>query len=100
MPLLHIALQEGFSGDDVRVHVNGRLVFDKKEVKTRMQIGLADSVDVTVPNTDVEVGIEVLSRTVSTTLALTLERPLYLAISLTGRGDITHRISHEPFGYA
>jgi hypothetical protein len=100
MAQLHIALQEGFDGDEVRVHVGGRLVYQKKGVTTRMQIGLADSFDVTPSDSDVEVRLEVPSRTASSVLSLKLDRPLYLAVSLTRRGDIHHQVSHEPFKYA
>jgi hypothetical protein len=35
MALLHIALQEGFTGDDVVVRVQGEEVFRKEDVTTR-----------------------------------------------------------------
>ncbi len=46
MVLLHIAFQEGFTDDTVVVRVNGREVFRKGSVKTRLQIGYADSFEV------------------------------------------------------
>ena len=46
MPTLKIDLQEGFGGDHVVVQVDDSVVYDKKDVRTRMQLGLADSVQV------------------------------------------------------
>ena len=47
MPRLHIALQEGFAGDPVSINVDGREIYRKASVRTRTQIGLADSVETT-----------------------------------------------------
>jgi hypothetical protein len=46
MPTLKIDLQEGFDGDHVIVEVDGRVVLDKDGVRTRMQVGLAESLQV------------------------------------------------------
>jgi hypothetical protein len=46
VPTLKIDLREGFEGDHVVARVDGRVVYDKPGVRTRMQIGLADSVEV------------------------------------------------------
>jgi hypothetical protein len=48
MPTLKIDLQDGFSGDHVVMQIDGRVVYDRSEVKTRMQVGLADSAQVEV----------------------------------------------------
>ena len=47
MPRLHIALQEGFAGDPVSISVDGREIYRKDGVRTRTQIGLADSIETT-----------------------------------------------------
>ena len=43
MPLLHIALQEGFENDSVAMRINGAEIFNKPQVPRRRQIGFADS---------------------------------------------------------
>jgi hypothetical protein len=48
MPILTIDLQEGFTRDHVVIEVDGHEVFNKQEIKSRMQIGLADSTQVEV----------------------------------------------------
>jgi hypothetical protein len=45
MSLLHIALQEGFSNDEVRIKVNGAQLGSLTGVTTKNQIGFAESLD-------------------------------------------------------
>ncbi|MFE0186774.1 hypothetical protein [Streptomyces sp. NPDC059008] len=60
MNVLKIALEEGFSGQHVVVSVDGTVVLDETDVRTRLQIGLARSVEVQVPDGghSVEVRVE------------------------------------------
>jgi hypothetical protein len=46
---LTIALEEGFQGQHVVVVVDGDVVLDESDVRTRTQIGLARSVPVRMP---------------------------------------------------
>lgn len=105
--LLHIALQEGFANDSVVVRVNGAEAYRKAGVKTRMQIGLADSVDVDVPahgsdidaqSTMAKVEVEIPKRRLKTTLAVNLAETTHIGISINA-GKIVARLSREPFGY-
>jgi hypothetical protein len=99
MALLHIALQEGFSNDSVEIQIDGKEVFRKTEIKTRNQIGFADSFDLNLPQGSVRLSISVPTRQASETITLLLEDPVYLGISLTREGKITYQISGEPFRY-
>ncbi len=45
MPTLQIDLQEGFDRETVAIQVDGREVFQKPDVTTKAQIGLADRVE-------------------------------------------------------
>lgn len=56
---LTIALEEGFEGQHVVVVVDGDVVLDDPEVRTRMQIGLARSVPVRLPQGDHSIGVRV-----------------------------------------
>jgi hypothetical protein len=96
---LHIALQEGFTGDSVTIAINGQEVLRKQDVKTRLQTGYADAVEVQVPAGAVAVQIDVLSRQTAATQTLQVTQPVYLGVSLTAEGSITSRVSHEPFRY-
>jgi hypothetical protein len=97
--LLHVALQEGFTNDSVQILVNGREVFKKQDITTKTQIGFADSVELDIPKQPATVRVEVSSRLASETIALPEEDAVFLGISLSRDGKITHRISKEPFGY-
>jgi hypothetical protein len=58
MPTLKIDLQEGFDNDHVVVRVDGRVVYDKPDVRTRTQLGLADSIEMdTGPKAEVVVSL-------------------------------------------
>ena len=49
MAKLHIALQAGFVGDTVSIHIDGREVFSQSGVTNRDHSGPAGTVDVNVP---------------------------------------------------
>ena len=97
MPRLHIALQEGFAGDPVRISVDGRDVYRKDGVRTRTQIGLADSVETT--HDPGSATIEIRARDSSATITPILTGDLFLAVSLSPDGRIVHRSSAQPFRY-
>jgi hypothetical protein len=87
MALLHIALQEGFTGDDVVVRA-------QEDVTTRLQIGYADSFEVRVEG---EVKIEVLLplKSLSETIMLQVPPTEYLGVSIN-EGRIDYRTTREP----
>jgi hypothetical protein len=97
MPLLHVALQEGFGGEPVAVSVNDRELFRKDDVRTRTQIGRADSFELTVPAGDARIGVT--ARGTTTQIPVSLSADLYVGVSLTPEGTIVHKQSTEPFGY-
>ena len=98
MAVLHIALEEGFSDDQVAVSVDDGEVLRREGVSTRMQLGLADSADATVePGRHV---VTVSARGASQTIDVEVEDEVFLGISLSRSGDaIEHRLSGQPFGY-
>ena len=99
MPLLHIALQEGFNGDDVVLEVGGREVFRQSGVKTRTQIGLAASHELQVPNGATEVRISLPKRSLNATVSVDVTEDIYLGFSVSPEGKLQHVVSKEPFGY-
>ena len=98
MAVLHIALEEGFSDDEVTVAVDDAEVLRRAGLSTRMQLGLAEATDATV-----EPGRHVVSvsvRGISQAIEVEVEHELFLGISLSRSGDaIEHRVSDQPFGY-
>lgn len=98
MASLHIALEEGFEGDLVVVRVNGRDVYDKQDVKTRLQIGLADSFNTSVERGKAQVEIAVPTRKLTEKLSVDVDDRIFVGASLQGDA-IRCRVSKEPFGY-
>ena len=99
MPVLHIALHEGFLDDTVEIDVNGREVFRRDGVTTRLQIGKADSFDTTVEGDSATVHVTLPGRNVSEKIVVPeVSSTVYLAVSIEN-GKVAHRISSEPFGY-
>jgi hypothetical protein len=99
MPLLHVAFQEGFSGDQVVARLNGEEIFRKSGMKTRLQTGFADSVEVEAPDGPATLAIELPDRNISQSIPITVSGPTYVGISLSSNAQVTHKISQEPFGY-
>jgi hypothetical protein len=95
MALLHIALQEGFMGDDVVVRVQGEEVFCKEDVTTRPQIGYADSFEVRAEGEDVKIEVLLPLKKLSETIMLQVPPTEYLGVSLN-EGRIDYRTKREP----
>ena len=97
--LLHIALQEGFHHDGVRVTVDAREALANADLTTRRQTGYAGSVDVDVTRSPVVVEVVLGKRGVTQRQSVSVDRPTYVGLSLTPEGKLVWRTSHEPFGY-
>jgi hypothetical protein len=54
---LRIALEEGFEGEAVVVDVNGSTVLERDDVRTRMQVGFAERLEVPVEEGDAVVEV-------------------------------------------
>jgi hypothetical protein len=98
MALLHIALQEGFTGEPVIVRIDGKEAYRKEQLKTKLQIGYADSFEVNVEEGPVKVEILVPTKGLSESFEVQVLSPVYVGVSID-QGRISHRISSEPFGY-
>ena len=95
MPELNIDLQEGFEGDRVEIQVDGRTV-SRDSVKTRYQIGLADSIRISAGADAKLVTVTLPDRGLSGTFELT--GAPYLAVSIKD-GAVAFTPSHESFRY-
>lgn len=101
MPLLHIALQEGFEQEEVVLQINGKEVFHKSGVTTLTQIGFADSVESEVAAGPVQVEIDLPRRHAREALIVRLNStPIYLKVSVTPEGRIEAVPSETAFRYA
>jgi hypothetical protein len=97
MALLHIALQEGFTGEPLRISVDGQEIFNKDLVRTRPQIGHADHID--TQHAPGPVTIVVTARGSSATITHTLTGDAFIGVSITPDGHIIHRVSQDAFRY-
>ena len=98
MSLLQIALQEGFEDETVVIRAAGEEVFRKDNVRTKLQIGFADSFEVNVEGSPITIEIDLPARNLTESIEVQAPNTVYLGLSLIG-GKIRHRISSEPFGY-
>jgi len=100
MPLLHVDFQEGFLDDAVVVRVNNE-EYRKPRVRTRLQTGYADSLEVDVRESKVDVEVILPSRGLSKSIHVVFDKSdaVYLGLSVTAEGEISERVSYEPFGY-
>ncbi len=84
---MRIYLTEGFTGEPVRITVNGSPVFDRPDVRTNWSVGLAATA-VTDAVGQVSVGVEVPGRGLRAehTMAASEERALLVALQPVGIG--------------
>jgi hypothetical protein len=97
MPRLSIDLQDGFEHDEVVIFVDGEERARRSDVTTKKLYGLAETIELTVPEGSVELRIK--TRNASKTLRLDATRDLWIGVSLQG-GEIRAAVSVEPYGYA
>jgi hypothetical protein len=100
MPSLRIDLREGFLDDTVVVRINNE-EYHKPRVSTRLQLGYADSLEIDVRESTVDVDVVLPSRGLSKSIPIVFDKAdtVYLGLSVTAEGEISERISYEPFGY-
>jgi hypothetical protein len=98
--LVSIALEEGFLDDRVRLRVGGREVADLPSVSTRVQIGLAHTLELELEAADSTLTVELPDKQVEKTVPLT-GSPAYVGISIGDDGrTLAVRSGEAPAGYA
>lgn len=98
MALLHIALQEGFADDTVVIRIDGEKVFRKGNVKTRHQIGYADSFETIVEEGSVNIEVSLPLKNLSEAIVLQVSSATYVRVSIL-EDRIDYRISDRRFRY-
>jgi hypothetical protein len=99
MGTLRIDLQDGFDNDDVRIKVNGKEVYHRGDVTTKLLLGLADTTQTKVDDGAAEVEVAVPSRGLSQTERVEARGNVYLGVSVEA-GRLRLNKSETPFGYA
>ncbi len=94
---LTVDLQDGFDGVTVVVIVNGRTVAELESVTTDEMLGLAESVEVEIPEGSTELTVRVGDE-LEGDVAFDADGERFVGVSLTG-GRLVTNVSEEPFGY-
>jgi len=98
MRTLYIDLQEGFNNDTVIILVNGEEIFRKDGVQTKLLLGFSETLSVPVSTGEVELKIQVPSRSLDDEFKFTIQKNLYVGISITDLG-IETIVTDAPFMY-
>ena len=98
MPTVHVALEEGFEDDEVEVRVADQLV-RRAGVTTLTVIGLADQVDVPVPEGRWRVAVRLPGRGVSTEVPVTVDGDVLVRVSVTPGGLAAEQVTGT-YGWA
>lgn len=99
MPTLHLHLREGFVGERVVVHAGDVPVLDEPNVRTRTQLGLAATREVTVPAGAVALRVELPGRGRTHTERVDAARTPWIGVSVDAAGEIDVVCTTEAFGY-
>lgn len=99
MPMLHIALHDGFAGQRVRITLNGRTIYDQPDVRTDLRIARADAIDVDVPARSSRLSVTIDPGGVTSATDVDAAATPYLAITIEAGGGLSWKASAEPFRY-
>jgi hypothetical protein len=99
MIILKIDLQEGFVNDEVVMAMNDTVFFEKKSIRTRTQIGLADQVEVEVRHKQIQLRINVKSKALVGELTMKPKENMFLGISIGKSNELIFKQQSEPFRY-
>jgi hypothetical protein len=99
MSRLHVALQDGFAHEPVRVSIEGAEVYHVADVHTAPYTGVADRFDTDVADGDVTLDVVLPNRSpVNQPVRLHVTEESWLAISLDASGNVQHWMSLTPLG--
>ena len=98
MATIHVDLQEGFAHENVIVRADGREVFRREDVRTRMQIGRAAAFEFETGDRPFTLEVEFPARSLRRSRSLDPSRESYVGVSLEG-GEIVIEARSEPYGY-
>jgi hypothetical protein len=100
MSELSLHLQDGFQHDTVIIRVGEREIYQKTDVTTRTQIGLADMMTTEVVDGSVAVQIEVPTRGARRVIRIAVPDILFVGVSLEADGQVSYQARRETMGYA
>ena len=95
MAVLKIFLERGFSNDDVEIMVNGDKKYQKNNITTNQDLGLAESLIINDIDEYNNITIFLKSRDISKKIRINTFETTYLSISIINN-ELKHRISNKP----
>ena len=98
LPMLHVALQEGFSDDTVLVRLNDKPIYENTGVTTDLRISRADAVEVPLGDGPLRLSVSLPDRDISGSVVVQGKSAIYVGVSVTG-DLVEFTVSDEPFGY-
>jgi hypothetical protein len=93
---LNIVLQDGFTGEEAVVRLDGAEVF-RAEAQTAWEISLATSFDATIQPGAHTVELEIASRGIRASHEVEVDQPMWLGVSVLD--EVIWRESTDAFGY-
>jgi hypothetical protein len=98
MSRLHVALQDGFAHDPVRVCIGGEEVYSGTDVHSPRYTGIADQFETDVADGIVRLDVVLPNRTPpSQAVELFVSEEAWVAICLDEDGQLRHWMSLTPF---
>lgn len=98
MARVGIHLQDGFTGDQVVVRVNGEERLRRDDVRTRRVLGLAEHAELDVDDGPLSIEVSVPGRGLEKRLELEASGEVHVGVSLAG-DDVRMITRKTPFGY-
>ncbi len=95
---LTVHLQDGFADDTVVVSVDGKEIYRKAAVRTKLPLGYADIIETHVPEGTAEIRIGVPSRHIADCFQIQVSPKTHVGVSIHG-DSIDHFVSRKAFGY-
>jgi hypothetical protein len=95
---LTVHLQGGFANDTVVVSVDGKEIYRKAAVRTKLLLGYADIIETRVPEGTAEISIGVPSRHIADRFKIQISPKTHVGVSIQG-DSIDHFVSRKAFGY-
>jgi hypothetical protein len=98
MSRLHVALQDGFAHDSVRVCIGGAEVYSATDVHSPRYTGIADKFDAEVEDGTVRLDVMLPNRSPPNQIVeLFVSEEAWVAICLDEEGQLRHWMSLTPF---
>jgi hypothetical protein len=91
---VYLYLTDGFHNDHVVIKVDGRKVFDERNITTNKLLGLAEEVPVTLPHESSKIEVELPDRNIVVPVTMDSSKGMHIPISLQD-GRLSYSVERE-----